>query len=562
MNIIVLMNDTFRRDHIGAYGNDWIHTPNLDGFAEQSAVFDRFYIASYPTIPNRWDIATGRFGFPIRGWEPLSPGDVTVAQLLSQAGYTTHLIYDPPQIGYHNFDYTRGFDAWWWVRGQHADPYMTDPEIPQDIGAQYHKCKTVSAMRLYRRNQGVQRYDRDHKVARIAGAACDWLETNHSLDRFALFVDMWDPHEPFDPPWYDLARYADPDFDGDQIIYPPYGRSGYMSPDEAQHVRALYAGQVTTVDRWVGRILETVERLRLDSTTLVMFMTDHGHLFGEHDLEGKPGGQLGNLYEETTRIPLMVRHPEGLGAGTRVPGFAQPVDILPTLMEIAGGPRQDPEAEGMAEANVVPVDGEGGGEVAGQSLWPLISGDKSSIRDHVVSGRFPAVVEGKERQPGVGHLFDGWVGSDRVVEALTVTETDWAMICNPKGRPSELYDLENDPHQLDNVIDLHPDRAAAMYRRAVEALEQGGALPARLRPFTEGVAQAATDLAQELWSFADDGGKEIAFTSEGQALAVGRDAEGNPNRRVTHTTFGELLSRDPKALIYVHGQYYWASDLA
>ena len=53
MNVIVLMNDTFRRDHMGAYGNDWIHTPNFDHLAEQSAVFDRAYIASYPTIPNR-----------------------------------------------------------------------------------------------------------------------------------------------------------------------------------------------------------------------------------------------------------------------------------------------------------------------------------------------------------------------------------------------------------------------------------------------------------------------------------------------------------------------------
>jgi len=562
MNVIVLMNDTFRRDHIGAYGNGWIHTPNLDRFAEQSAVFDRFYIASYPTIPNRWDVATGRYGFPIRGWEPLAPEDVTVAQLLGQAGYTTQLIYDPPQIGYHNFDYTRGFDAWWWVRGQHADPYMTDPDIAQPVGAQYHKCKNVSAMRLYRRNQGVQRYDRDHKVARIAQAACDWLETNHRLDRFALFVDMWDPHEPFDPPWYDLARYADPEYEGDSIIYPPYGRSTFMSGDEAAHVRALYAGQVTTVDRWVGRILETVERLGLDRETLVMFMTDHGHLFGEHDLEGKPGGQLGNLYEITTRIPLMVRHPDGLGAGKRVQGIAQPVDILPTIMDVAGG--SGPVAgDPFGPSNIV-VDAPTGdaGEVAGRSLWPLVNGDSDAVRDHAVSGRFPAVVEGRMHQPGVGHLFDGWVGSDRVVEALTVSETDWAMICSPKGRPSELYDLKADPGQMNNVIDQHPDRAKAMYAKAVEALERGDALPARLRPFTEGVPQAATDLAQDLWSFDDDGGGEIAFTSEAEALAVGRDAEGNPNRKVRQTTFGEVLSRNARGLVYVHGQYYWASDLA
>ena len=110
-NVIVLMNDTFRRDHMGAYGSEWIHTPNFDRLAEESAVFDRAYIASYPTIPNRWDLATGRYGFPTRGWEPLAPDDVTLAQILTAAGYTTQLLYDPPQLGYHTDDYTRGFQA-------------------------------------------------------------------------------------------------------------------------------------------------------------------------------------------------------------------------------------------------------------------------------------------------------------------------------------------------------------------------------------------------------------------------------------------------------------------
>ena len=91
-------------------------------------------------------------------------------------------------------------------------------------------------------------------------------------------------------------------------------------------MKALYAGLVTQVDRWVGRILETFERLQLDKNTLVLQLTDHGHLFGEHDLEGKPGGQLGNLYETTTRVPMMMRHPDGLGAGKRIQGLAQPVD--------------------------------------------------------------------------------------------------------------------------------------------------------------------------------------------------------------------------------------------
>jgi arylsulfatase A-like enzyme len=362
-------------------------------------------------------------------------------------------------------------------------------------------------------------------------------------EKFFLWVDMWDPHEPFDPPWYDLWRYADPHFEGDRIFYPPYGRNSYMSDDEAKFVRALYAGQVTTVDRWVGRILETVERLGLDRNTMIVHITDHGHLFGEHDLEGKPGGQLGNLYQVTTHVPMFIRHPDGVGAGRRIGGIVQPQDVMPTVLEAAG---------------IKVPDG-----LYGRSLLPLMNGDVQKVRDHAVSGRFPAVVEGRERQPGVGHLFDGWVGSDRVVEALTVTDDDgWAMVCNPKGRPSELYDLSTDPAQQANVADQHPDRAKAMYAKAVESLEQGGGLPDRLRPFTEGVPQAATRQDTELFAFRDDRGNEVAFPTEREALAMGRDASGELVRKVERTRFGDLLSRNPHNLVFVHGQYYWASDLA
>tara|TARA_Y100000588_G_scaffold131214_1_gene143803 strand:- start:421 stop:831 length:411 start_codon:yes stop_codon:yes gene_type:complete len=83
MNVIVLVNDTFRRDHLGCYGNDWTHTPNLDQFGRRGAIFEQYYAASYPTVPNRWDLSTGWFGFPILGWQPLGQGDASWGQLLS-----------------------------------------------------------------------------------------------------------------------------------------------------------------------------------------------------------------------------------------------------------------------------------------------------------------------------------------------------------------------------------------------------------------------------------------------------------------------------------------------
>jgi hypothetical protein len=98
------MSDTFRRDHLAAYGDPapwsrpghegepFIHTPNLDRLAAESALFDRFYVSSYPTVPCRYDLFTGRFGFPTRGWQPLEHGDVVLPELLLVAGITTKTV--------------------------------------------------------------------------------------------------------------------------------------------------------------------------------------------------------------------------------------------------------------------------------------------------------------------------------------------------------------------------------------------------------------------------------------------------------------------------------------
>ncbi len=135
MNVILLVNDTFRRDYLGCYGNDWIQTPHLDAFAERAAVFEQYYVASYPTVPNRWDMATGRFGFPFRGWQPLDPGDVTLAQILAQHGVHTQMIWDTPMLAMHDYNYTactrteafRGYPsstARKGIRGSPRPPYL------------------------------------------------------------------------------------------------------------------------------------------------------------------------------------------------------------------------------------------------------------------------------------------------------------------------------------------------------------------------------------------------------------------------------------------------------
>ncbi len=537
MNVILLVNDTFRRDHLGCYGNDWIKTPNLDAFARRAGVFDQYYIGSYPTVPNRWDVAVGRYGFPTRGWEPLQPEDRTMAQMLSSAGVHTQMIWDTPMLGAHDYNYTRGFKGVYFSHGQKGDPWITNPDLPVRFGAQPHKIKNVKSLDGYLRNHFDRRHEREYPVARTMSDAIEWLETNHNHDRFFLYVDMWDPHEPFDCPWYDYELYADPDYKGDRITYPQYGRATYMTEAEHQDVRALYAGGATLVDRWVGRFLDMAERLGLFEDTLIIWTTDHGHLFGEHGLHGKPGAEMGRLYEETTRIPLLVHHPDGIGAGQRIRGIVQPADILPSVLDFMNVP--------------VPQG------VEGKSFIPLMRGEAPDGPAYAFSNRYPqnAATVG-------GAAFDGWVGSGRVVEPGTVTGDEWTAICMPAGLPSELYNLKADPHQNHNVIGDYPEVAERMKQAWLTFLREHGATEARISAFTQGLAGAPDITGRTVYAFRDDLGQWIAFASEQKAEAAAyRDDAPGPERVVEAITFSDLLADNPENLIHLYDQYYWAEDL-
>ena len=109
-NVVVIVADTFRRDHLGAYGNPFISTPHLDEFARSSVVFDQHVISSFPTMPARADILTGTFSYTHMGWEPLPRQLTTLPGVLSKAGYHTMGVVDTPFFIRNGFGYDRGFD--------------------------------------------------------------------------------------------------------------------------------------------------------------------------------------------------------------------------------------------------------------------------------------------------------------------------------------------------------------------------------------------------------------------------------------------------------------------
>ena len=182
-NVVVIVADTFRRDHLGAYGNPFISTPHIDEFARSSMVFDQHVISSFPTMPARADILTGTFSYTHMGWEALPRQLTTLPRVLSKAGYHTMGVVDTPFFIRNGFGYDRGFDDFIWVRGQGDD---TRPHERADARSTWNS-------------------EEDRMVARTMTQAERWLERHHD-EQFFLYVDTWDPHEPWDAPEYYTAR--------------------------------------------------------------------------------------------------------------------------------------------------------------------------------------------------------------------------------------------------------------------------------------------------------------------------------------------------------------------
>lgn len=136
-NLIVLVCDTFRRDHVGCYGAAGVATPNIDRFAHESVRFDAAYACSFPTLPCRVELFTGKFVFPSVRWGPFPAHETHLAERLNRAGYHTALIADNLPFTRPGYGYDRGFDTRIHIRGQWYDtwaPVRPDVTLPADPG--------------------------------------------------------------------------------------------------------------------------------------------------------------------------------------------------------------------------------------------------------------------------------------------------------------------------------------------------------------------------------------------------------------------------------------------
>lgn len=465
MNIILIISDTFRWDYLGCYGNNWISTPNLDRFARRSVIFDKAYAASFPTVPHRMDLVTGRFTFTYRQWEPLPKDEVALAEILGENGYTTMLITDTPHILEDGYNFDRGFTGWEWIRGQETDRYMTDP-VEVKLPCAPHKLRTPEIAKRHLRNISQRRGEEDCFVAQTMLTAAKWLQRNYKNEKFFLWIDTFDPHEPWDAPKSYVEEY-DPGYEGEEVIYPVYGKCDYLTEAELKHIRALYAAEVTLVDRWVGMLLQKIEDLGLFDNTAVIFTSDHGFYLGEHNLVGKSIisenlFQYVPLYEELARIPLFIWLPE-LKRSFRCSSFVQPPDLTATTLDIAGLKRNE--------------------RIQGKSLLPIIEGKDSLLRNIAVSS--PSLVNGRLGAPRITLRKENWSlilapskrredtkKETRAVDGITRNLVGFELKNSSEEVKSELYDVSKDPRQEKNIFIGNKDKVDELHSDLIEFLIQ------------------------------------------------------------------------------------------
>ncbi|MFW5799133.1 MAG: sulfatase [Planctomycetota bacterium] len=453
MNIILLISDTFRWDNLFDRATMPVRTPCLDAFARERAVScNNMVVSSFPTIPHRTDLTTGRFGFPWYGWQDrLKSSPNHLPEMLRPAGYVSQLICDCPHLFKTGFPV--GFDAAMALRGQEGDLYFTRMNHPIDNVMPPDKTRTGKHFQdrnlpdLARWQNRDGQVEEDRFPPRTAAAAVRWLEENYRFDPLFLWVDFFDPHEPWDPPEYMVRRY-DPDYTGRPMIHPNYGSTDDLTEPELNNLRAHYCAEAELVDRWVGRVLQKIDDLQLWDNSIVIFTTDHGMSLGEHQRTGKSNinkndNRVWPLYPEIAHIPFMIAAP-GLTGGRTVEALLQPVDILPTVAELAGLDLSPPEP------------------LHGRSF-------ASALRDGSADGgRDIAVAAPYLRPDETGKLPCN-------APIPTVYTRKWCYVpLGPGGKP-ELYDLEADPAAAVNVIDKHPDVATDLDGKAVAWLHQMGA---------------------------------------------------------------------------------------
>ncbi|PPE05530.1 sulfatase [Williamsoniiplasma lucivorax] len=331
MKAVMIMFDTLTRKFLPNYGNEWVQAPTFQKLSEKMLTFDNFYVGSMPCMPARRELHTGKYNFLHRGWGQLEVFDQSIFEILKKNKIYTHLVTDH----FHYWEdggatYHTRYDTFQSFRGQENDRWI--PLKQQVLNDNQNPLNQHGSWTEYSfANRGHQIKEEDYSSAKTFQAGVEFIEQYKDEDNWFLQIESFDPHEPFLVPqkyreFYGLAPTKD------SPNYPYYQKLDYQANKaDLDVMRKEYAALISMVDHHLKKIIDLFDQHNLWADTMLIINTDHGFGLGEHDFVGKtffPG------YDEIIHTPFFLHVPQFQTlAGQRITEVAQTIDIPLTILD-------------------------------------------------------------------------------------------------------------------------------------------------------------------------------------------------------------------------------------
>ncbi len=428
-NILLITIDTLRADHLGCYGNASIHTPTIDSLATGGIMFQRAISQVPLTLPSHTSILTSTYP-PIHGVRDnarysFGSSIPTLAEVLKGSGYLTSAFISAFVLD-SRFGLDVGFDAY-------------DDNIQNQAYFYFFSASPPFALAGCLKLLGLSPpYKPERKADKTTRAVIEWIENNRE-SRFFMWVHYFDPHGPLNPPVPYDTLYLEPDADPHKFrdnienLISLLGQfdSRELSDEEIEGIKSLYKGEVTFTDHYIGNLMKSIRELGIGDRTMVVLTSDHGQSLSEHHYIGHSM----ELYQEIMHIPLIMNYPGLFQQGLVVEEPVQSIDIMPTILSSL-------EIEIPASCR-------------GSNLIRLL-GPSTWERDD--SNRW-AYLETLHARPTRNKLIGLSSGDYKYIRALD-------------GDREELYHMETDPKEMDNLASVDTQRSELMRNQLLSLLEE------------------------------------------------------------------------------------------
>ena len=436
MNVVVVVMDSLRADHV--YGPR-ARTEAMNKVMQQGLRFTNAYPEGMPTIPARRAIMEGKRTFPFRGWkprwddlppqpgwEPIGRGGEMWTEVLRRNGWTTGYVTDNPHLLLPVHRRFRGkFDRVELIDGQvpvrrKPKRRVSQKEVDRYLPRSLRDGRAEPRMAAYLAVNPRRRREEDYNAAKVFREGMGWIEWARARQPFALVIDSFDAHEPWDAPRRLVDLYGPPRPDGVEPIQPfptPSGQWRELGLSEGllRRMRQLYAAEVTMVDVWLGKFLDRLANLGLEENTLLVLVSDHGVLLGEYGWVGK---RYTEMHQGLTHVPMMIRHPAGKAKKQASSYYASTHDIGPTVLSVLGVDK------------VRSMDG--------VDLAPLLEGGRPAKKRGYRTASYNTYVSAAD---------------DR-----------WLLISGNRREELRLYDRKADPGERNNVARRHPAQVRRLWK--------------------------------------------------------------------------------------------------